>query len=71
MGWTGGRGSRQWAVGSRQWRPPVDSDNSPSPPWGRGWTVAGVFFSRSGPGEGVGGCRRSTAVAQEVRAMLQ
>ena len=25
----------------------------PSPPWGRGWTAAGVFFSRSGTGEGV------------------
>jgi hypothetical protein len=25
----------------------------PSPPWGRGWTAAGVFFSRGGPGEGV------------------
>ena len=22
----------------------------PSPPWGRGWTAAGVFFSRGGPG---------------------
>jgi hypothetical protein len=33
-------------------------DNSPSllrpsPPWGRGWPAASVFFSRSGPGEGV------------------
>jgi hypothetical protein len=25
----------------------------PSPPWGRGWTATGVFFSRGGPGEGV------------------
>jgi len=25
----------------------------PSPPWGRGWPAAGVFFSRGGPGEGV------------------
>jgi hypothetical protein len=25
----------------------------PSPPWGRGWTAAGAFFSRGGPGEGV------------------
>jgi hypothetical protein len=25
----------------------------PSPPWERGWTAAGVFFSRGGPGEGV------------------
>ena len=25
----------------------------PSPPWGRGWVAAGVFFSRGGPGEGV------------------
>ena len=24
-------------------------------PWGRGWPAAGVFFSRSGPGEGVAG----------------
>jgi hypothetical protein len=22
----------------------------PSPPWGRGWTAAGAFFSRGGPG---------------------
>jgi len=27
----------------------------PSPLWGRGWTAAGVFFSRGGPGEGVSG----------------
>ncbi len=27
----------------------------PSPPWGRGWTAAGAFFSRGGPGEGVVG----------------
>ena len=25
----------------------------PSPPWGRGWPAAGVFFNRGGPGEGV------------------
>jgi len=25
----------------------------PSPPWGRGWTAAGAFTSRSGTGEGV------------------
>ena len=25
----------------------------PSPPWGRGWTAAGVFISRGGTGEGV------------------
>jgi hypothetical protein len=25
----------------------------PSPPLGRGWTAAGVLFSRGGPGEGV------------------
>jgi len=25
----------------------------PSPPWGRGWTAAGAFISRGGPGEGV------------------
>jgi len=29
----------------------------PSPPWGRGWTAAGVLFSRGGPGEGVVGLR--------------
>ena len=28
-------------------------DESSSPPWGRGWTAAGVFTSRGGPGEGV------------------
>ena len=31
----------------------------PSPPWGRGWTAAGVFFSRGGPGEGVASLRPS------------
>ena len=31
----------------------------PSPPWGRGWTAAGVLFSRGGPGEGVVGLRPS------------
>jgi hypothetical protein len=31
----------------------------PSPPWGRGWPAAGVFFSRGGPGEGVASQRPS------------
>ncbi len=31
----------------------------PSLPWGRGWTVAGVFFSRGGLGEGVASLRPS------------
>src|SRR5208282_6481536 len=26
---------------------------APSPPWGRGWTAAGVLTSRGGTGEGV------------------
>jgi len=30
-----------------------DSSLLPSPPWGRGWTAAGVFTSRGGTGEGV------------------
>ena len=38
--------------------PALCSGNSrPSPPWGRGWTAAGVFFSRGGPGEGVANLR--------------
>ena len=28
-------------------------DDTPSPLWGRGWTAAGVFSSRGGPGAGV------------------
>ena len=32
----------------------------PSPPWGRGWTAAGVLFSRGGPGEGVATLLRSS-----------
>jgi hypothetical protein len=31
----------------------VPSAFQPSPPWGRGWTAAGAFPSRGGPGEGV------------------
>ena len=31
----------------------VDLNLLPSPPWGRGWTAAGVFTSRGGTGEGV------------------
>ena len=31
----------------------VASRFRPSPPWGRGWTAAGTFPSRGGPGEGV------------------
>jgi hypothetical protein len=31
----------------------VASAFQPSPPWGRGWTAAGAFPSRGGPGEGV------------------
>jgi len=33
----------------------------PSPLWGRGWTAAGAFTSRGGPGEGVAGLRSSPA----------
>ena len=35
----------------------------PSPPWGTGWTAAGVFFSRGGPGEGVVNLRPSVCVS--------
>ena len=31
----------------------ADNFPYPSPPWGRGWTAAGVLTSRGGPGEGV------------------
>jgi len=41
----------------------------PSPPWGRGWPAAGVFFSRGGPGEGVvasdAGAANSTIALQD------
>jgi len=36
----------------------------PSPPWGRGWTAAGVFSSRGGPGEGVATLRPSVCISR-------
>ena len=33
--------------------PDTPSLPCPSPPWGRGWTAAGAFIRRGGPGEGV------------------
>jgi len=41
----------------------------PSPPWGRGWTAAGVFFSRGGPGEGVVTLRPSAYSSGVGRAL--
>ncbi|MGB7591355.1 MAG: hypothetical protein WBO19_08965, partial [Terriglobia bacterium] len=51
----------------------------PSPPWGRGWTAAGVLFSRGGPGEGVVGLhpsvcsshRAATSIGQRPRDVLR
>ena len=34
-------------------RNPIEPTLAPMLPWWRGWTAAGVFFSRGGPGEGV------------------
>ncbi len=36
----------------------------PSPPWGRGWTAAGVLSSRRGPGEGVAALRPSVCISR-------
>jgi len=41
----------------------------PSSPWGRGWTAAGVFFSRGGPGEGVASLRPSVCSSRAGRAV--
>jgi hypothetical protein len=38
----------------------------PSPPWGRGWTAAGAFSSRGGPGEGVKAVPPCADLAQRV-----
>ena len=68
----GAGGSRHCGRGARATfarRRPL-SFSSPSPPWGRGWTAAGAFFSRGGPGEGVPPSPRSLWLATLVATLL-
>jgi len=57
---------------------PTHGEENPSPLWGRGWTAAGVFTSRGGPGEGVppkraltfDGVARNLALMAKVMVLL-